>query len=33
MLVRSRLGALLVILLVLAVVTPALTAPEPGTMV
>src|SRR5437870_11175226 len=33
MLVRSRLGALLVILLVLAVVTPALAAPEPGTMV
>ena len=33
MLVRSRLGVLLVIVLVLAVVTPALAAPEPGTMV
>jgi peptide/nickel transport system substrate-binding protein len=33
MLVRSRLGVLLVVLLVLAVVTPALAAPEPGTMV
>jgi peptide/nickel transport system substrate-binding protein len=33
MLVRSRLGVLLVIVLVLAVVTPALAAPEPGTMI
>jgi len=33
MLVRSRLGLLLVVLLILAVVTPALAAPEPGTMV
>jgi len=33
MLVRSRLGVLLVILVVLTVVTPALAAPEPGTMV
>jgi peptide/nickel transport system substrate-binding protein len=33
MLVRSWPGVLLVIVLVLAVVTPALAAPEPGTMV
>jgi peptide/nickel transport system substrate-binding protein len=33
MLVRSRLGVLLVIVLVVAVVTPALAAPEPGTMI
>ena len=33
MLVRSRLGLLLVILLIMAAVTPAFAAPEPGTMV
>jgi len=33
MLVRSRLGIFLVVLLILAVVTPAFAAPEPGTMV
>jgi len=33
MLVRSRLRVLLVVLLVLSAVTPALAAPEPGTMV
>ena len=33
MLVRSRLGILLVVLLIMAAVTPALAAPEPGTMV